>query len=399
MKILLLNDDLEARGGAERSFQMTVELLTAHGHECAVLGGKGGEDARSLWSRWLSASYYRRTAQMLAAFRPDVIHCHNISRVVSPSPLLAARRRGIPVVMTIRDPHLFCVKSWAITNEGELCPHFALACLRRCRGDRSGAAAVPYYLVKYFKIALHRAIIARATAHFICPSHALHTLLLANFPDTDGRSTVLPNFPDERALEPPPADFSATRFLFIGRIVQSKGLHLALQALARLVPDCPDITLDVVGEGPELRMMQSYARTLGITERVTFYGRLPHARVDEQYRRCLAVLVPSLWVENNPRVVLEAMQHGRPVIASDRGGFTELIEHGRTGLLVQADEVAALAHSMRRLYGRGPEALQMGRAARAKLDREFSREAHYRTLRSIYQEVAAAPLQDQAPGA
>lgn len=387
MRIILINDSIEEQGG-ERPFNAARHMLSEQGHAVEVLAGGGGERFGSLFTSWFSPTFYRRAACLFRRFKPDIIHCHNISRIVSPAPLAAARRAGIPVVFTVRDPHLFCAKSWGVTLAGGSCPGFSLRCLTRCRGDYDGYLALPYYLAKYGKAALHRKVI-RGADYFICPSQALFAMLLENFPESAGRSVVLPNFIEPG--EPSPIiDLDPHRFLFVGRITAVKGLHIALEAVAQLAgdPRYREIALDVVGDGPEARTMQGFARTLGIAERVSFHGRLDQQQLERHYARCCALLAPSICVENNPRVVLEAMRRARPVIASAHGGFPDLIEQGRTGLLCTRECAPALAQAMAMLYGRDKEAQLMGRAGRAKLVREFSKEAHYTKLLAIYERVA-----------
>ncbi len=387
MKILLVNDSLAEFGGAERSFHATAGLLRAHGHEVAELGSSGGESCLSFFTRWLSPKYFFAASRMIAEFKPDLIHCGNVTRIVSHSPLLAAAQTGIPVVLTLHDSHLFCARSWGITKEGGVCPSFSLRCLRRCRGEYSGTAALPYYLLKYLKVSLHRAVIEPCCSHFICPSRVLYEMLGANFPAARSRASLLPNF-----LQPSSAGAASRtpepdRFLFVGRLTAAKGVDLILDAFARLSARGRKPGIDIIGDGPELQRLRSRAVDLGLAAQVTFHGKLPHEKLGCYYQCATALLAPSISIENNPLVVLEAQQHGCPVAAPRHAGFLDLIEHGQSGLFFENQNAAELAGCLEFLLSHPEEAARMGAEAKKRIEENLSAEAHYSKLIAIYQRV------------
>ena len=124
--------------------------------------------------------------------------------------------------------------------------------------------------------------------------------------------------------------------LFIGRLEETKGIDVLL-AVARRVSTAIEIV--IVGEGP-LQAQVENAHRNGI---VRYLGRRGWTEIAGLMDHACALLVPSLWEENCPMVVLEAGARGCPVVASDRGGLTELVHHGRDGLLFPAGDANALA--------------------------------------------------------
>ena len=97
------------------------------------------------------------------------------------------------------------------------------------------------------------------------------------------------------------------------------------------------------------------------------------------------MVMPTLWYENIPNVILEAMCYGKPVIGSDLGGVAEIIEHEKDGLLVPPGDAQGLAESIQRLINDESLIEKMGRAARAKMETEFSPERHYEKLIAVFE--------------
>jgi len=159
-------------------------------------------------------------------------------------------------------------------------------------------------------------------------------------------------------------------FLFVGRLVEQKGVRFLLEAARLVLRDHPSARFVIAGEGPlRARSVQSCAE-MGIGGSVTFAGWLPHDDLIAAYCSSTAVLAPSLW-EGMPLVVLEAAACGRPVIASDIPGITMLVEDGRTGLLVPPRRPDELARAVSSLIDRPEDVGRLSRNALDKAKREF----------------------------
>jgi glycosyltransferase involved in cell wall biosynthesis len=106
-------------------------------------------------------------------------------------------------------------------------------------------------------------------------------------------------------------------------------------------------------------------------------------------RRALALVVPSIWYENFPRTIVEAFACGLPVIASRIGALAEIVRDGQTGLLFEPGSALDLAGKMAWARANPQRMAQMGAAARAQYEAEFSPEVNYRRLMEIYEDVLA----------
>ncbi len=184
--------------------------------------------------------------------------------------------------------------------------------------------------------------------------------------------------------------------LFVGRIQPLKGAAVAVRTLARLLPDHPDAHLVVVGgpSGPhgvdEVARITALVDDLGLHDRVVFVPPRPHELLSTFYRAADVCLVPSRS-ESFGLVALEAAACGTPVVASDVGGLRSLVDHGRTGYLVEEPDPEAYAAWVRQILAEPllAERLSTGAVLRA---RRYTWAHAARLLVEIYAELTAGRL-------
>jgi glycosyltransferase involved in cell wall biosynthesis len=194
--------------------------------------------------------------------------------------------------------------------------------------------------------------------------------------------------PPNRAGHGVPAD--APCFGILGKLQGWKGQTVFLRAARRVLDTHPEARAWIVGDAPageeafaaELRAL---AQSLGIADRVVFTGFV--ADVPGVIRLLDVVVHASVGREPFGRVIVEAMMMGRPVVAADSGGPREIIEDGRTGLLVPRGDDAALAAAICRLLGDRALAGAMGEAGRSEATRRFSAAEHALAVESVYDRV------------
>jgi glycosyltransferase involved in cell wall biosynthesis len=182
---------------------------------------------------------------------------------------------------------------------------------------------------------------------------------------------------------------SEPRLLCIGRLIPIKGHLVLLRALAQARAQVPDVTLDVAGRGPLEPALKAYARELGLDGAVRFLGFV--SPVQAAVEDSAIVVVPSLG-EGFGMVALEAMERGRPVIASSVGGLPEIVADGETGIVVPSADAEGLAEAIVALAGDLGRAADMGRAGRARALAEFTPERCVRRVEELYlRALAPAP--------
>jgi len=187
---------------------------------------------------------------------------------------------------------------------------------------------------------------------------------------------------------------SARRLLYVGRLAPEKGVHVAVEALGKLLATEPheDWMLTVAGTGPTdyVEEIASLGRRLGISDRVNLIGEIPFAKVPGLYQEHSIVLFPSLWVEPFGRSVLEGMASGCTVVASRIGAPTEIIDEPATGFLFPPGDPSALADCLSRLV-RDPKTLQsVGSAAQKRAVQMFRQEVVVDRLEAALEEACLA---------
>ncbi len=160
----------------------------------------------------------------------------------------------------------------------------------------------------------------------------------------------------------------ATVIGFIGSFYAYEGLDLLIEALPRILTGCPEVRLLLVGGGPQEQALKELSARLGLSDKVIFTGRVPHAEVQRYYDLVDVLAYPRhsmrLTELVTPLKPLEAMAQGRLLVASDVGGHKELIRHHETGMLFKAGDPVALADAVLQLLsqsGRWPDLRAAGR--------------------------------------
>lgn len=277
----------------------------------------------------------RHVAAEIAAFRPHLLHTHNIEGF-SPAVWHVARRAGMRVIHTAHDLHLLCMRSNLMHRDGRPCADPHLLChLWRAWYRRCAAAIDVFCGVSKFTVNRHQA------EGVVLP-----------------RAVVVPNGVGFGA--PSGGRSGPLRLLFMGRLTTAKGLHVLLDAVEALKN--PALELHVAGQGElEPRLRASAAAGLPIF----YHGEVEGAAKAELFRSCHMLAFPSTSTENAPLSILEAMRSGMAIVASAVGGIPELVQPGRTGWLVPPGDSAVLAGVLRQALAEPALVAQMGQAALA----------------------------------
>ncbi len=204
------------------------------------------------------------------------------------------------------------------------------------------------------------------------------------------RCTVAPlgidlaRFPvrERRPLADPPM------LLFVGRLRYYKGLDTLLHALRAL----PKVRLTVVGDGPMRATWQRLAHALGVAERVHFAGEVDEAALPTYYARAdLFVLPANARAEAFGAVLLEAMAAGLPVVSTEVGTGTSWVnQDGVTGRVTPPRDPTALAAAISELLAQPDRLTAMGRAARARVEAEFTLPTMVARVQAVYERALAA---------
>lgn len=209
-------------------------------------------------------------------------------------------------------------------------------------------------------------------------------------PWADGK--VLEEFPTWTDLDPfleagtSIAGSDAGTVLYAGVLTRLKGLHVLLQAFSRVAQRLPDARLLLAGspEDPAYaRELRAQADRLGLADRVIFLGLLPQHELARAMRCANLIVHPSLS-EGLPRVLIEAMACGRPVLATAVGGIPDVVEEAVTGLLVPPGDPEPLAMQMAWVLTHRAEADAIGQTARERVRAVFTPERYTEGYRRLF---------------
>ncbi len=187
-----------------------------------------------------------------------------------------------------------------------------------------------------------------------------------------------------------PSSQSAPTLLYAGRLVRWKGVEYLLEALPQLVP--ADTVLWIAGEGDYRQTLESLARKFGVEDRVRFLGKVEHNDLAALYRNCALLAATSFVNETFGMALCEAMACGAPVVASDFGGFREVVIPGENGLLAHPQDPPDLAAKINRLLADPALRKRMGEVGRRRVQAVFSRQAVAAHLEEVYRCLAPSSM-------
>jgi len=373
-------DFLLAEGHAVVDFSMSDERNIESNYSAYFVGrqdyradGKFGK-LKSALTLIHSPEAVRNIGKLIDATKPDLVHCHNIYHQLTPSIIGAAKSRGVPVVLTLHDYKPVCPVYTRLRN-GKPCSaclegSFTPVLKHRCADGSWGKSALLYaealvqkQLGNYEKV-----------DRFIAPSRFMRESVLKRF--RPEQVSLLYNGVNSVGVAPVVGDEGYV--LYLGRLSHEKGIETLLRAHASAQGAWP---LVVAGTGPladEFKQKYPGAK---------FLGHVSGEALKRTIAGAAAVVVPSEWFENCPMSVLEAMADAKPVIGARMGGIPELVADGETGFLFDAGDVSQLRNCVDRLMADAALRTAMGKAARLRVENEFSLEKHNSGLMEIYKSV------------
>ena len=379
MRVLVVHNAYQHKGGEDTVMEAEVALLRSRGHEVELFTRhndaiatmpKLAAAANTVWSASVAAEF----ECTLGAFRPDVVHVHNTFPLISPAIYWVAARLQVPVLLTLHNFRLMCPQAMFL-REGKVCEDCLgklpwRGALRGCYRESRLQSTVLASMVS-----LHRGLGTwqkKVTRYIALNDFCRNKFIEGGLPAE--RIVVKPNFVDFS----PPIAVDRKDFLFVGRLSAEKGID-TLVAASRTVEAA---SVQVAGTGPE-------AELLNAVPNIRALGALTGDQVREAMGGAMALVLPSIWYENFPRTLVEAFGCGLPVIASRIGALAELVEDRVTGLLFEPGDPASLADAMRWALEHPAEMAAMGKAARAHYEANFTAERNYQQLLAIYEGAIA----------
>jgi glycosyltransferase involved in cell wall biosynthesis len=392
VKVLSVHNHYREAGGEDVVARQECELLREHGNEVVEYRRSNSELGDDLASKMLFAgrAFWSRKAEreiqtIILRTKPHVAHFHNVFPQISISGYRACKRLNVPVIQTVHNYRLICVRGDYFRNN-----HICRDCLNwkiplpavfhRCYRDsfaQSAAAAGA--------LAFHQVLRTwdRLVDVFVALTEfGKMKLIEAGYPAQ--KIVVKPNFvrPDPGICERYSADGYA---LFAGRLSPEKRVVSLIEAWNTI----DDIPLLIVGGGPgEALIKQIVGR--GHLTNVELVGSQPRKELLALMKRAKLLLVPSEWYETFGMVIIEAFACGIPVFASRLGAMAELIEDGKTGRLFTPGSIEEIRQCMAWASQHPLELARMGQDARKVFETKYTAEVNYPLMMRVYQKAILA---------
>jgi glycosyltransferase involved in cell wall biosynthesis len=227
----------------------------------------------------------------------------------------------------------------------------------------------------------------RSSRRVICISEHVREQVLEEM-GRSCRTSVVYNGVDPELFSPgnEPASENSV-ILSVGNLIPIKGHDLLIGAAAALVPEFPQLSLEIIGEGAERSRLEALAQQLQVLDRVRFQGHRSRGEVADAMRRCTLFALPSSY-EGLGCVYLEAMSTGKPVIGCRGQGIAEIIQHGSNGFLVGPGNEKELTLATAMLLRDEARRRNLGTAARDTILERFTLTHQAEGLARIYRESA-----------
>lgn len=341
-----------------------ARAAAAQGHRLVVLVDEGPrDDVRGFFTLAEERDGALRVFRL--AYRPSTVRVSYLLGALAVAHRL--RREGTPVDVLHAHVHRM---GWPAVLAGKL--------LRRPVVITEHSSEWPRHMLS--AAALRRARAAFRRAALVCPVNEYLQHAIESY-GVQARFRIVPNTVDTNVFRPSEtAPTGPPRLVNVARHVEVKGLDVLLRAFVAVASRRPDLTLDLIGDGPLTDVLQRTAAALDLSERVRFHGSAAAEQVAGALQLSNVFVLSSLS-ENMPLVVLEALCSGLPVAATDVGGVAEAV--GRDGVLAPAGDAGALAAAI--------EAVLDGRYDRrdiaARAAERWSFDAVGRTWDEIYRSL------------
>ena len=382
MKVLLCHNHYQQPGGEDQVFNDEEELLRAYGHRVVHYIRHNDDIADmskldvakcTLWNR----RTYDELSILIAATRPDVMHCTNTFALISPAAYDAARDLGVPIVQSLHNFRLLCPNALML-RDGAACedclgkmlawPGIARGCYRGSRLQTATLAGM---------VAWHRfqgTWVEKVDRYIALADFAREKFIAGGLPAE--KISVKPNFVPGQPVVGTGAGGYA---LFVGRLSEEKGVATLLEAWKQLPSS---MQLKIAGDGPLAPLVKA---AMQHDARIDWLGRRTTDEVLRLMANAECLVLPSICYENCPKALLEAFSVGTPVIASRLGAMAEFVDHRRTGLHFTAGSAEGLAATVTELNRDGALRSSMRKAAREEYELNYTPAANYKLLMNIYE--------------
>lgn len=316
---------------------------------------------------WLT----RELEKLVRDFQPDIIHCHGW---ITFSYLPLRSKINTPIINTLHHYGFLCPKQDLFFREETTCEYPLTSTCYHCYAKRYGLPK-SIFAVNFVKMNKKNLL---KVDKFIAVSNFVKNVYVKYLKLPDDKISVIPNFygvetKEESSYEDLPSEF----ILYVGQLAPHKGVDFLLKAY-----DLSEVNLSLILLGSK-HCAYDY-RKFDDGEKIIVKENASRSLVLSAFKRCRFVVVPSIWPEPCPTVIMEAMGQGKAVIASKSGGIPEIVKHEETGFLLDLKNIQEFVTYLR-LFTDNPSLCEkMGNRGKTRFLKCFSAEKVVRDVEDMY---------------
>lgn len=384
MKILLIHNQYQHRGGEDTVLESELKLLKKNGEivDTLIFNNDAINSVINKVKFGLYSFYNIESAELLEdkinKFSPDIIHVHNFFPIASPSLFYVANKMKVPIVMTLHNYRLICPNAMFF-REGEVCEScisksFAIdGVIHGCYRNSKVQTLFLASMIWFHKI--KNTWYSRVDRYIVLTNFAKNKFLTSSLKLANQKIVIKANFVEDRGFDFNKEDYC----LFVGRLSEEKGIDVLLEAFKD-----SERKLVIIGTGPLVGKVEKYSEKY---TNIEYLGFQSIEIIIEKLKKAKALIFTSIWYEGMPMTILESFSAGTPVICVDIGGPAEVVENKFTGLIYKAGDIKDLQNKVDWMYEHTDSHKLFCENAHKEYISKYSEDVNYIQLMNIYKDV------------
>ena len=326
---------------------------------------------------------HSKLCRLIKHFEPEIAYILQAVNYMYSTVIYTLSKLHVPIIARQSDFQLLC-PAYTFFRNGNVCEDckkgYIWAIKNKCMQNSYGVTisrVLAMYVYKFLRIQEKIDVI-------ITPSKFLQYKLIEYGLDKS-KIINIPSFIDINKYEP--CYDHKPYVLYVGNIQRYKGVKILIKAMKNMNGATKLKVVGTSNDGEDQRLMK-YVMDERLNN-VEFLGFKYGEELRNLYQNAMFVVVPSVWYENMPNVILESMAYGKPVVGSKLGSIPEMIGNNIDGLCFEPSNYEDLKQKIQYLCNNRETLLAMGKRARHKVEEKYNSEIHYKKLMKVYQQVLA----------
>ena len=389
IKVLLVHNRYQLPGGEDLGFDSEVRMLRENGHEVIEYVRKNNDiknysfPQKILFPKEMTWSQrtYEEISKILIDKKPDIAHFHNTFPLISPSAYYACQKFNIPVVQLLNNYRLICPGGFLFRDD-KVCEDCISKSLmesvkNRCYKNSYLLSSSLAMMIKFHRI--KNTWFSHVNKYISLSEFSKNKYVEAGF--KANQIFVKSNFIEKDPLKRNKYD---NHVLFFGRLSREKGPHIFIKAAENLINT--KIKFRIIGNGPMDKELNNYVLKKKITN-VEFVNHISNSDIFNQIKSAKFVVIPMMWYEFLPRVLIETLACGVPIITSDIGVMANIVRNQINGLHFKVGDHKDLSKKIIKLFNDDLLVDKISKNNRDLYLSEYTKEKNYQKLINIYNEV------------